>query len=170
MQTVDIAHTTTVDEATRAAWIEHLDDFEVALLFPQITRPVITLSDAQKKLTAIEDRKGWLMDTFTLRGKATKAGFDRGEVVDGGGFYDYVKAFRTAGIVVSLEFTGSYVPEENIPAAVVQMIFYKNGRGRRSGLQLSQVPPMVLSEAWNDLHEIASAGAFDADWESKGLY
>jgi len=29
---------------------------------------------------------------------------------------------------------------------------------------------MVLSEAWNDLHEIASVGAFDAEWRKKGLY
>lgn len=167
---LDIAHTTTLPEDQRAAWMEHLDDFEINPLFPQITRPQISLSDGQKKLNAIEDRKGWLTDTFTLRGKAAKAGFDRGEVVDGGSFFEYVKDFRSAGIHVVLEFTGSYLPEENIPAAIVKMVFFKRGGSRSSGLPLSQVPPMVLSEAWNDLYEIASVAAFDKDWESKGLY
>lgn len=167
---VDIAHTATVSEDIRSAWVTHLSDFEVAPLFAQISRPMQVLDQAQQKATAIKDREGWLTEAFKLRTAATKANYDRGPVEDGAGFHVYAKTFRNAGIRAELEFTGSYVPEDNIPVAITQMVFYKSdGRIQRT-LPLGEVPAMVLSEAWNDLHDIASIGAFDADWKKKGLY
>ncbi|WP_165390330.1 DUF4132 domain-containing protein [Thalassococcus sp. S3] len=167
---VDIAHTATVDEETRQAWLSHLEDFEVTPLFPQISRPMRVLDEKEAKLTAIEDRKGWLTEAFKLRSATSKAGFERGPVEDGAGFYLYVKEFRNAGVRAELQFTGSYVPEENIPVAIIDLQFFKMGNRRTTAMELGDVPAMVLSEAWNDLHEIASVGAFDSDWEKKGLY
>jgi hypothetical protein len=70
-----------------------------------------------------------------------------------------------------LYFTGSYVSEDDIPAAIKHMQFtqMKDDDGSRA-LTLAKVPALLLSEVWNDLHEIAKSGAFDADWQSKGLY
>ncbi len=78
------------------------------------------------------------MTTFKQRTAAKKAGYDR---ADGGGFDACRKEFRSAQIWADLYFTGSYVSEEGIPAAIKHM-------------QFTQL---------ND-------GAFDEDWESKGLY
>lgn len=168
---VDIAHTATVAEDVRQAWLTHMDDFEVKPLFAQISRPMQVLDDKQKKETAITDREGWLTEAFKLRGAAGKANYDRGPVEDGAGFSCYVKSFRTAGIRAELNFTGSYVPEENIPVAIINMEFRKDTKTYYGqALPLAEVPGMVLSEAWNDLYDIASTGAFDADWRKKGLY
>lgn len=167
---IDIAHTATVDEETRQAWLAHMDDFEVAPLFAQLSRPMRRLDQKEAKHTAIEDCKGWLTEAFKLRTATTKAGFERGPIEDGAGFYLYVKDFRNAGVRAELHFTGSYIPEENIPVAIVDLQFFKIGQKRIQSLQLGQVPAMVLSEAWNDLHEIAGVGAFDPEWEKKGFY
>lgn len=168
---VDIAHTATVTEDVRQAWMQHLADFEVQPLFAQISRPMQALDAAQAKATAITDRQGWLTDAFKLRAAAEKAGFERGPVEDGAGFYIYLKTFRNAGIRAELHFSGSYLPEEAIPVAIRDMQFFKAGRRARGGaMPLAEVPGMVLSEAWNDLHDIASVGAFDADWQKKGLH
>ena len=107
------------------------------------------------------------MTTFKLRAAAKKAGYDRGPIEDGGGFTRYRKEFRRAGLWADLFFTGSYVGEEDIPAAVTHMSFTKIGGNR--AIPLGKVPPLLLSEVWNDLHQIASAGAYDEDWQAKAF-
>ena len=172
--TIDIAHTTTVDENVRKAWLSHMEDFEVTPLFAQLSRPMRVLDNKEAKLTTIEDRKGWLTEAFKLRSATGKAGFERGPVEDGAGFDIYVKTFRNAGVRAELNFTGSYLPEENIPVSIIGLRFFNAKQEldswRPTPLELSSVPPMVLFEAWNDLHEIASVGAFDENWQKKGLY
>ena len=171
---IDIAHTTTVDENVRQAWLSHMEDFEVTPLFAQLSRPMRVLDSREAKLTTIEDRKGWLTEAFKLRSATGKAGFERGLVEDGAGFDIYVKTFRNAGVYAELNFTGSYLPEENIPVSIVGLRFFNAKQEvdswRPTPLELSSVPAMVLFEAWNDLHEIASVGAFDENWQKKGLY
>ncbi|WP_299166297.1 DUF4132 domain-containing protein [uncultured Tateyamaria sp.] len=168
---IDVAHTANLSEDERQAWLDHLRDFEVKPLFAQVSRPVRTLTDAQKNDTRLLDREGWMMTTFKLRAAAKKAGFDRAPVGDGGGFDAYRKEFRSSEIWADLYFTGSHVGEEDIPAAIKYMQFTQiNDQGGGRTLPLSKVPPLLLSEVWNDLHEIAKSGAFDEDWASKGLY
>ncbi|NSX53424.1 DUF4132 domain-containing protein [Parasulfitobacter algicola] len=168
---VDLIHSALIDEELRAAWVQHLEDFEIKPLFAQISRPTQNLTDAQKTETGLKDREGWLMEALRLRSATTKFGYDRGPIEDGAGFSVYQKPFRNAGITAELHFTGSYVPEDNIPVAITEMKFVKADRGYYgSELPLGKVPPLLLSEAWNDLHEIAAYGAFDEAWRKKGLY
>lgn len=165
---IDMAHTANLPQEDRQAWLDHLTDFEVKPLFAQVSRPVRTLDDAQSNDTRLTDREGWMMTTFKLRAAAKKAGYERAPIGDGGGFDAYRKEFRGAQIWADLYFTGSYVSEDDIPAAIKHMQFTQIGGSR--ALTLTKVPALLLSEVWNDLHEIATSGAFDADWESKGLY
>lgn len=166
---LDLAHTAHLAEADCAAWRQHLKDFEVTPLFEQVSRPVRTLDEEQKRGYRLDDREGWLMTTFKLRSAAKKLGYERGVIEDGGGFSTYRKEFRSAQIWADLKFTGSYVGEEDVDAALEYMQFSDiavNGRV----LTLGKVPPLLLSEVWNDLHEIAKVGAYDPDWRKKGLY
>ena len=165
---VDLAHTANVAAEDRDAWVQHMKDFEVTPLFPQVTRPVRALGDDQKSAARLDDREGWLMTTFKLRSVAKKAGYERGPIEDGGGFVRYRKEFRGANIWADLNFTGSYVPEEDIPAAITHMEFTRIGTNRP--IPLGKVPPLLLSEVWNDMHQMANAGAFAEDWQAQGLY
>ena len=74
-------------------------------------------------------------------------------------------------------FTGSFVPEtERRPGALRTLTFVRLRPGGsigwgQAGLPLGKVPPVLLSEAWNDLHAIAAQGAgFDAEWEKKAQW
>ena len=172
--TIDIAHTTTVDEDMRQAWLTHMDDFEVKPLFAQISRPMRVLDEKDAKLTVIRDREGWVTEAFKLRSATARVGYERGQLEGSAGFQGYVKTFRNAGVRAELTYSGSYLPAEDIPVAINGLQFFKTkqepGTWRATPLDLSSVPATVLFEAWNDLYEIASVGAFDEDWQKKALY
>lgn len=167
---VDLAHTANLEQSDRDAWLAHLKDFEVAPLFPQVSRPVRTLSDDQKQSARLEDREGWMMTTFQLRGAAKKAGYDRGPAEDGGGFSTYKKEFRGAGMTAYLHFSGSYAGGEEDVACALHYMAFTSGDQYRGGVRLSKVPPLLLSEVWNDMHEMAKVGAYDEDWQKKTYY
>jgi HEAT repeat protein len=169
---VRLAHGALLPSETAAAWQRHLDDYDIKPLFAQFGRSLLKIQPEQASETEISDRKGWLTDTFTLRGAATKQGYERGEALDGGAFNEYRKSFNSAGITAVVEFTGSTLPEENIPAALIGLKFEKTSGARRSRgeAKLGEVPPVLLSECWNDYHAMAAKGAYDPEWQRKGLW
>ena len=105
---------------------------------------------------------------------AQKLGYTRGQTEDGGYFYEYFKRFPGSGIEVSIEFTGSRLPEKSKKVALKGLHFQKIKKEtgyyfyRFSSLTLNQVPTVLLSETWNDLKQIALSGSgYDPDWELK---
>jgi len=70
-------------------------------------------TEEARAATTMVDRKGWLIDSFTLRGTATKLGYQRSQPQDGAWFDDCRKLFKSAGLTAIIEFTGSLVPEDN---------------------------------------------------------
>jgi len=168
---VQIAHASLVTAGEAAAWRAHLADYEVDSPFAQFDTdlPVLPAADADR--TAIVDRVGWMIETFKLRGTATKLGFVRGAAEDGGVFMTYERRYGAAGLIALIEFTGSPLPEENIPAALQALRFARLRRGTNwhgAGVALKEVPPVMLAESWKTLHLIAAAGTgFDPDWQKK---
>ncbi|MEM6547262.1 MAG: DUF4132 domain-containing protein [Pseudomonadota bacterium] len=164
---IRLAHGALVEDG--AAWVAHLADYEVPSLFQQFGRPLLTATDDLAEATVIEDRKGWVTDTFTIRGVATKLGYERGDTLDGGYFKEYVKSFRSAGLQAAVEFSGNTLPEENNSAAVVSLSFFKlnGGKRMRTPVALGTVMPVLLSECWNDYHSMAAKAAFDPEWRDK---
>jgi hypothetical protein len=171
VNTVDLAHSALMSPEERAAWAAHLADFEVPALVNQIGRPLLAPGDGEGARSRVSERKGWLMENFKLRGAATKLGYERGPAEDGGSFAFYRKAFHALGLQAQISFTGSYVPEENIAVALIDLVFLE-GTGHSYGareIPLAKVPALILSECWNDYREIAANGAFDEGWREKGL-
>lgn len=171
--TVRLAHASGMTEAEVAAWRAHFGDYEVVPLFDQIGRPVLAAKDADE--TEIDDRKGWMIETFKLRGIATKLGYTRGAPEDGGWFYTYEKSFDALKLTAVIEFTGNGVPEENRPGALIALRFVRNrqrrGWGDGSGLALKEIPAILVSEAWNDFHTMAAAGSgFDPEWNKASAW
>ena len=160
---VGLAHLATVTPAEAAQWRAHLVDYGVDPLFSQMESVSPTYApDA----TEISDHKGWLSDSFAIRGRATKRGYSRGMAEDGGWFCEYTKDLPGAKIQVVIEFTGSYVPEEQIAAAVQTLHFRRSGRP----LPLADVPAILLAESYADYVDVAQAGTFDPDWEKKSEF
>lgn len=171
---VRLAHASLVDAATAGAWTKHFKDYKTAPLFPQMSRQSPALSFTDDKglaVSSIQDRQGWVSDSFTLRGAFTKLGYQRAQAEDGGFFYEYTKDFASVGVRVCIEFSGNTLPEENV-AAALKTLSFENSRSRSwssdSTLPLASVPPVLLAEAYADYLAVAQAcTGFDPDWEKK---
>ncbi|QBE65522.1 DUF4132 domain-containing protein [Pseudoduganella lutea] len=168
--TVRLAHAALLPAAQATAWLKHFKDYKLVPLFGQMTRvrPALDLERNPAQLD-IADRQGWLSDAFTLRGAFAKLGYQRSDDYEGHFFTTYHKEFPAAGIRVAIEFSGNALPEENVPAAVKTLAFHEIApRGRRaSQLPLSDVPPVLLAEAYGDYHAVAASSTFDAQWQKK---
>ncbi|MCK0097303.1 DUF4132 domain-containing protein [Yoonia sp. F2084L] len=162
---IRLAHGATLSAQEADQWATHLQDYEVKPLFAQFGRSLIRLPDDQRDAVEIVDRKGWVTETFALRGAATKLGYERGQTEDGGWFYNYHKSFKGVGLTATIEFTGNYLPEENRNAALISLSFEKAQGRYGQKVKLSEVPPVLLSECWNDFHAMAAKASYDPDWE-----
>jgi len=169
---VRIAHGALLSDDEGKAWAQHLEDYEIKPLFTQFGRALLRAAEEDAKQTRIEDRKGWVTDAFTIRGIAAKLGYERGPALDGGFFNEYRKPFSSAGLAAVIEFSGNSLPEQNVPAALVLLRFERaTGPGAYSGaMTLGDVPPVLLSECWNDYHAMAGKAKFDPEWEKKASW
>ncbi|MDR3070947.1 MAG: DUF4132 domain-containing protein, partial [Propionibacteriaceae bacterium] len=156
---IGLAHLATITPAETALWRQHLVDYQVTPLFSQFSgnAPAFAKGD-----TTVSDHQGWLSDSFAIRGRAAKRGYTRGQAEDGGWFGEYFKNLSGSDIRVVVSFTGSFVPEEQISAAVTELSFEHQGKQ----MLLANVPPILLAESYADYAYIAEAGTFDPDWES----
>jgi hypothetical protein len=167
---VKLAHSTVLDKHAAKAWKDHLADYSVAPLFDQLHRDLPEITEETRRKRVIKDREGWMIETFRLRGAAAKLGYQRGPAEDGGWFMTYHRVLREAKLVAEIEFTGSMLPEENIPAALISLSFRKLHENGRFGQSVSfdKVPDVLLAETWRDYHDMAEKGTgFDPDWQKK---
>ncbi|MBE1874191.1 DUF4132 domain-containing protein [Myceligenerans pegani] len=171
--TVGIAHAVTLTGGnggadTPDAWREHLADYEVEPLFGQLGTALPETADGALR---VSDRRGWLTDSYTVRGRLVSRGYTNGDVQDAGWFYEYTKEYPSAGLVAEIEFTGAFMGNENIPAAIKDLVFRRPGTyGDRGVVALADVPPVLLAETYADYLDVASAGAYDPAWERKAQY
>lgn len=157
---IRLEHRVLGSDADADAWRAHLTDYEVTPLFDQFAAPAPSYAAGA---TELDDLKGHMTDTFSFRGVAGKRGYARGGAEDGGWFSVYTKGFSGVGLTAVLEFTGSYLPEENIPCATESLRFERRGRPVR----LDEVPAVLLAEGYADYAALAALGPYDADYEKK---
>jgi hypothetical protein len=176
---IRLAHTANTPPELAAAWKQHFVDYKVEPVFDQFGRATFTLPEAKAKETAITDFRGYEIGTFQMRGRLTKLGYVRGEAQDGGWFHEYLKPFRSLGIQAEIGFTGNSLPEEDRRAALGSLSFVKikpdgeaaGGRWHSKPMELGKVPPVLLSECYNDLKQLAGEGTgFNPDWEKRDYY
>lgn len=172
--TLKLAHQELVLASEADTWVRHLRDFEISPLFAQFGKDnggVKPRSGAME----ISDREGWMVENFKIAGLADKLGYERGDVLDGGGFYEYLKRFPGLRICAVIKFTGSYVgATEKFSCALETLSFQRLGTdGKRSGgkLKIDSLPKVLVSETIGDLIAMASAGSgYDKDWRSRSQY
>jgi len=152
-----------------AQWTTHLADYEVTPLFQQLGRGVHAITPDMRSKRELTDFTGYVLETFALRGRASKLGYTRGQTEDAGWFYTYEKHFPTLGIMAIVSFTGNPLPEVNRLVALRELSFQRmTADGRRAELTLGDVPAVLVSECWQDMRLLAAEGTgFDAEWEKK---
>lgn len=164
---VKIAHRVLIDSEDADAWVEHFKDYKVKFLFEQM---VHDLPKFTSNTDVIEDRKGWITDTYTLRGVVTKLGYQRASIEDGGSFDRYFKPYQSLGVSCVISFSGSWVPEENMTAVLYDLSFERENvySWNSNTLMLETISPVLLAESYADYLKIAEAcSGFDPDWQNK---
>jgi hypothetical protein len=173
---VRLAHQANVPATVGEAWRQHFADYDVEPLFVQFGRETYVLPEAKQKEAEVKDFEGHCLTTFQLRGRANKLGYQRGQAEDGGCFMTYFKPFPSLKLQAVINFTGSFLPEQDIPAALESLCFERMKEGetaywRRSTVELGKVPPVLLSECYNDLKQIAAEGTgYDPEWRKKSYF
>lgn len=151
---ISIAHAAVVDDETRSRWQHYLADYGITTLFQQfgkeLYRPVNDHS--------VTEFEGIQLLAFTLRSTARKLGYLRGQTLDGPSFDEYEKPFPSIGLTAVINFSGNELPEENRTVGLGALSFRQPAPdGRPSTVQLGDVPPVLLSESYDDLRVIAGA-------------
>ena len=90
---IKLAHGVLLTAEKCDKWREHLTDYEVKSLFGKFTQFDHALPAFKKEQDQIDEFKGYLTDTFTLRGILTKMGYKRASIEDGGSFDRYYKNY-----------------------------------------------------------------------------
>jgi hypothetical protein len=175
---VRLAHSTVVPRELGEAWLRHFEDYEVTPLFTQFGGEQYVLPDEGKDETEVTDFEGHLIEAYKLRSEAQRRDYVRAQAEDGGWFYMYRKDFPSLELRAMIEFSGSPLPEENRLVALNNLQFVSSQNEAEEGygiygsggfaMPLGEIPPVLLSECYNDLKQIAAAGiGFDPDWEKK---
>ena len=167
---IKLAHGVLLTAEECDQWREHLTDYEIKSLFGKFTQFDHALPAFKKEQDQIDEFKGYLTDTFTLRGLLTKMGYKRASIEDGGSFDRYYKNYDSLGLSAVIVFSGSYVPEENIPAVLYELGFEtkQSYSWNTDYVALTDVNPILLAESYAEYKTVADAtGGFDADWEKK---
>ena len=168
-QFITVAHSALLSNNYIARWQAYLKEYKVNTLFDQFSTSLPDMSKFKNGI--IDDRLGWLTDSFTLRDVLKKLGYERDNAEDGGYFYGYYKYFDTLNIYINIEFSGSMLPEENIPV-VLYNLYFSNKKGfKDSAIALDKLPKVLLAEGYANYIAVANAGSgFDPNWKDKLIW
>ena len=168
-QFITVAHSALLSSDDTAQWQAYLKEYKVNTLFDQFSTSLPDMSKFKDGI--IDDRLGWLTDSFTLRDVLKKLGYERDNSEDGGYFYSYYKYFNSLNIYINIEFSGSMLPEENIPA-VLYNLYFSNKKGfKDSAIALDKLPKVLLAEGYANYRAVANASSgFDPNWKDKLIW
>ena len=168
-QFITVAHSALLSSDDTAQWQAYLKEYKVNTLFDQFSTSLPDMSKFKNGI--IDDRLGWLTDSFTLRDVLKKLGYERDNAEDGGCFYSYYKYFDSLNIFINIEFSGNMLPEENIPA-VLYTLYFSNKKGfKDSAIALDKLPKVLLAEGYANYIAVADASnGFDPNWQNKVIW
>ncbi|WP_334327976.1 DUF4132 domain-containing protein [Gilliamella apicola] len=165
---ITVAHSALLSSDDITQWQMHLKDYKINPLFEQFSA---LLPDMSKfKDDVIDERLGWLTDSFTLRGILKKLGYERDDIEYGGYFFGYHKYFYSLNIYINIEFSGSMLPEENIPVVLSNLYFSTKKGFEDKVIALDKLPKVLLAEGYANYMAVANAcSGFDPNWKDKLL-
>ncbi|AHN26274.1 hypothetical protein GAPWK_1701 [Gilliamella apicola] len=161
---ITVAHSALLSSDDIAQWQAHLKDYKVKPLFEQFSALLPDMSKFKDEV--IDDRLGWLTDSFTLRSVLKKLGYERDDIEDGGCFYGYHKYFDSLDLYINIEFSGSMVPEENIPVVLYNLYFSSKKGFKDRAIALDKLPKVLLAEGYANYMAVANVcSGFDPNWK-----
>lgn len=182
---VSLVHPLDLSDEARAAWIQHLVDYDVIPPFAQLDRPVIRCKPEEAGMKFGKQVEGADVNAMTFRSRAEKLGWSRGSVCDAGGVTAYRKIYSGAGVEAFLGLEGMYVGigmDESIKLGDV--FFVKTGSVQVGSyvydepskdddprlIAFADVPILPFSETMGDLMKIVGrvSNSSEANNSSEG--
>jgi HEAT repeat protein len=170
---IGIVHPLELDDAGVARWRAHLVEHEVEPPFPQLSRPIVRVSDAERGARVYTALNGTKLNALTFKGRATRLGWRPGSVGDAGSVESYFVEFPGTG-------TNAYLMLQDMFASIdreweVTLLDLYFTRGSSGGdryyyagepknadaphvLAFGDVPPVVFSEVLAGVAAIAGKG------------
>lgn len=159
---IGLVHPIELDKESLDAWKEQLSDYEIVQPIEQIDRPVYKVTEEEATQTELSRFGGRVINSLSLSGKLISSGWTRGEILDGGAYYEFSKALGQIGVV--LEFSGCCVGGEGEDVTVYGTAFYHPGKGKTVNgryepdlYQLGEVAPRYFSETVLELTRVTAA-------------
>lgn len=170
---IGLVHPIELEKESLSTWKEQLEDYEVVQPIEQLNRPVYRLTEEEKGEKELTRFGGKLLNGLSLSGKLQGMGWYRGSVQDAG---IYSSFYREDGpIGVELEFSGSYVGDENDEVTVYGVNFYKAGTVKRgsyvydtikneNSYLLEEINPRYFSEIVLQLEKATASSQEQLDY------
>ncbi|MBH0129779.1 DUF4132 domain-containing protein [Salinibacterium sp. NK8237] len=150
---VSVAHPTTLDTSAIEAW--RANAAPLGLGFDQFGATPIAITGTESRRDNLD---GTESESFRLRSRAKAREWNRGETGDDVSFFEYVKRFDTVGLEGVLSFSGSSLPETNIPIELGALTIRRiTPRGSGGAAQFSELPPALLAELVADYEFFGAA-------------
>lgn len=154
---VGAVHRLELSDADAATWSARLADYELAQPFPQLTREVFPLTDAERRASSLERFDGQRVESKKLLGLQSR-GWRRGTPQDAGLYHEFGKPI-TRGLGAWLSFepgiaVGSMEwgdPVQELRAVDFAPDAPSFGRRPAKARTLGELPPVVVSEVIRDL-------------------
>jgi len=147
---VGIVHTLDLDDAERAAWSEHLTDYEIVPPFEQLDRARAAPSEEEIDAKAMTRFASAVIDPKVAHDTFIDLGFTRDE--------HYVRKFferryesERLLVRVSLEPGMHAGASHEAPAQSIPKVVFRHGS---APLRLGKVPPVAFSEAVRAIHRV----------------
>ncbi len=175
---VRLAHPLLLDEPARAAWRQHLADYDVLQPFAQIDRPFVALPEEARALRRWNEQSEYVINSAKLAARSAKAGWQVGAPMDAGLSHTLWKYHPEVAIDAVLAVVGG-VPafsRHETRSGLGDLAFFRSPgpeqRGRRDylsandngALELGEVPPALFSETAVALRAFAAEGEPDPEW------
>lgn len=152
---IGLVHPIELSEEDLAVWKEQLSDYEIIQPIEQLERPVYRITEEETGAAELTRFGGKLLNGLSLSGKLQGMGWYRGSVQDAGVYSTFYREDGDMG--VELEFSGSYVGDENDEVTVYGAAFYRAGTVKRGSYiydtikkenqyKLEEVSPRYFSE------------------------
>lgn len=164
---ISLVHPVELSNEAKAAWKEQLSDYEITQPVEQIDRAVYYMTEEEAGQKSLERFGGCIVNSLSLNGKLSGAGWYRGSVQDGGCYYTYYREDVESGMGAELHFSGCAIGGYTEEVTIYDARFYKAGdvthgsycydeADKNKAYYLKDVPQRYFSEIVLQLAKVAA--------------
>jgi hypothetical protein len=160
---IGLVHPVELSEEDIEAWREQLEDYEIKQPFQQLSRKVFKMDEEEKEKREIERFGGLIINEYGML-NFEKLMWNKGEILDAGGYYEFYKENKKLGITAEIRHSGlcvGYFMGEDV--TIYDLAFYKTekyhcrGYGyneNNKGLYVKEIPKRFFSEIMYDVYKV----------------